>query len=118
MAIIAIPVVILFAMFGGFYNDTAEFRAEVDKDKAEHTSCEWKYVGKKEKMAAIKAAAGLGGEEKREVSKRKAAHFSLDKVQEEASGNLKRTTAIIVVAAADCLIAKLLVTTTDNLVDS
>ena len=48
MAIIAIPVVILFAMFGGFYNDTAEFRAQVEKEKAEHTSCEWKYVGKKD----------------------------------------------------------------------
>ena len=57
MAILAIPVVILFAMFGGFYNDTAEFRAQVDKEKAEHTSCEWKYVGKKDVDPTAKALA-------------------------------------------------------------
>lgn len=50
-----------------------------------------KYFGKKEKMAAVKAAVGMGEAEQMEVSKRKAAQFSMDKVQAEASGNLKRT---------------------------
>ena len=60
---------------------------------AEAKALSLKYLGKKEKMAAAVAAAtaGLGPEGKgMEVSKRKAAHFSLDKVQAEANDNLKR----------------------------
>jgi hypothetical protein len=76
-----------------------------DGGSAEAEVLKMKYLGKKEKIAVMKAAAGVNETEQREVSKRKAAQFSMDKVQAEASGNLKRTLHLTLQPARSCMVA-------------